>query len=299
MSSITETRYCISDHLLWSGRPSWAAAHPCYEHLCPDPTPPRDSFKDFRPRSPSYVDPAILLLPDELLREALLARETEEGQQILHVHQQVEIVVRTSLRADQRVDSPPAHHPTANATLGEQGVEGEGIAADSDGASFWAVTPVILPHQTAIRAVQPVAAGAGPGGDDLDLHQHLRVDEARDHQHRGSGGGPRRRTARRAPCRQPRCPRRGARTCGSARPRRGRSPRGPGRTTRPRRRPGPVRRASPGCWTTPSTVAVQPAVQAVSPTRTTREYPTTLLPGAAAAQPFDVSHGSPPGPRRG
>src|SRR5258705_111469 len=23
-----------------SGRPSWAAAHPCYEHPCPDPTPP-------------------------------------------------------------------------------------------------------------------------------------------------------------------------------------------------------------------------------------------------------------------
>src|SRR5207245_1658671 len=22
------------------GRPSWAAAHPYYEHLCPDPTPP-------------------------------------------------------------------------------------------------------------------------------------------------------------------------------------------------------------------------------------------------------------------
>jgi hypothetical protein len=22
------------------GAPSWAASHPCYEHLCPDPTPP-------------------------------------------------------------------------------------------------------------------------------------------------------------------------------------------------------------------------------------------------------------------
>jgi hypothetical protein len=22
------------------GRPSWAASHPCYEHLCRDPTPP-------------------------------------------------------------------------------------------------------------------------------------------------------------------------------------------------------------------------------------------------------------------
>jgi hypothetical protein len=25
--------------LVW-GAPSWAAAHPCYEHRCPDPTPP-------------------------------------------------------------------------------------------------------------------------------------------------------------------------------------------------------------------------------------------------------------------
>src|SRR6185312_9041378 len=39
-SKITETRYCISDHLLWSGDAPWAAAHPCYEHPCPDPTPP-------------------------------------------------------------------------------------------------------------------------------------------------------------------------------------------------------------------------------------------------------------------
>src|SRR5580693_8866862 len=42
LSSITPTRYCIiSDHLPCFGRPSRAASHPCYEHLCPDPTPPR------------------------------------------------------------------------------------------------------------------------------------------------------------------------------------------------------------------------------------------------------------------
>src|ERR1700727_10243 len=40
VSSITETRYCILDHLLWSGRSSWAAAHTYYERLRPDPTPP-------------------------------------------------------------------------------------------------------------------------------------------------------------------------------------------------------------------------------------------------------------------
>jgi hypothetical protein len=39
-SSITETRYCISDHLPWfRGAAFRAAAHPYYEHLCPDPTP--------------------------------------------------------------------------------------------------------------------------------------------------------------------------------------------------------------------------------------------------------------------
>src|SRR3954447_22907924 len=46
VSSITEIRYCISDHLLRLGTPSWAAAHPCYEQLCPDPTlPPPDLFQ--------------------------------------------------------------------------------------------------------------------------------------------------------------------------------------------------------------------------------------------------------------
>src|SRR6185437_732145 len=40
VSLITETRYCISDHLLWFGAPLVGASHPCYEHLCPDPTPP-------------------------------------------------------------------------------------------------------------------------------------------------------------------------------------------------------------------------------------------------------------------
>jgi hypothetical protein len=40
VSSITDTRYCISDHLLWFGHPLWAATHRCYEHLCLDPTPP-------------------------------------------------------------------------------------------------------------------------------------------------------------------------------------------------------------------------------------------------------------------
>jgi hypothetical protein len=30
------------------GCPSWAASHPCYEHLSPDPTPPPGiSFEDF------------------------------------------------------------------------------------------------------------------------------------------------------------------------------------------------------------------------------------------------------------
>src|SRR5262249_4411821 len=38
LSSITETRYCISDHLLRFGRPSWATAHSYYEHPWPDPT---------------------------------------------------------------------------------------------------------------------------------------------------------------------------------------------------------------------------------------------------------------------
>jgi hypothetical protein len=41
VSVITETRYCISIISCGSGRPSWAAAHPCNEHLCSDPTPPR------------------------------------------------------------------------------------------------------------------------------------------------------------------------------------------------------------------------------------------------------------------
>src|SRR4249919_3757926 len=45
VSLITETRYCISDHLLWFGAPPWAAAHPCYEHLCPNPTPLPDFFR--------------------------------------------------------------------------------------------------------------------------------------------------------------------------------------------------------------------------------------------------------------
>src|SRR6266516_8207992 len=41
VSSITETRYCISDHLLWFGAPSWAAAHPAtntsaLRHRLPD-----------------------------------------------------------------------------------------------------------------------------------------------------------------------------------------------------------------------------------------------------------------------
>src|SRR4030088_394533 len=40
VSSITETRYCIPDHLLWLGGPPRAAAHPCHEHPRLDPTPP-------------------------------------------------------------------------------------------------------------------------------------------------------------------------------------------------------------------------------------------------------------------
>src|SRR3981081_660481 len=39
VSSITETRYCISDHLLWIRAPLAGGRSPCYEHLRPDPTP--------------------------------------------------------------------------------------------------------------------------------------------------------------------------------------------------------------------------------------------------------------------
>src|SRR5216683_4506186 len=35
VSSITETRYCISDHLLWLGVPLVGGRSPCYERLCP------------------------------------------------------------------------------------------------------------------------------------------------------------------------------------------------------------------------------------------------------------------------
>src|SRR5258708_17529239 len=35
LSSITETRYCISDHLLWFGAPLTGGRSPCYEHLSP------------------------------------------------------------------------------------------------------------------------------------------------------------------------------------------------------------------------------------------------------------------------
>ena len=41
-SSITETRYCISHHLLRSGRPVWVAIHPYYERHQPDRTPRPD-----------------------------------------------------------------------------------------------------------------------------------------------------------------------------------------------------------------------------------------------------------------
>src|SRR6266571_9211133 len=40
VSSITETRYCMSDHLLWSRGALVGGRSPCHEHLCPDPTPP-------------------------------------------------------------------------------------------------------------------------------------------------------------------------------------------------------------------------------------------------------------------
>jgi hypothetical protein len=36
--SITEIRYFIWEHLLWSGAPLVGGAHPYYERVCPDPT---------------------------------------------------------------------------------------------------------------------------------------------------------------------------------------------------------------------------------------------------------------------
>src|SRR4029450_6359822 len=51
------------------GRPSWAASHPCYEHLCPDPTPPR-GFLSRRSGPPVGSDPTArrfrAIVPDFL-----------------------------------------------------------------------------------------------------------------------------------------------------------------------------------------------------------------------------------------
>src|SRR5260370_989004 len=52
VSSITETRYCIWDHLLWFGAPLVGGRSPCYEHLCPDPTASRASVARI-PRPPA------------------------------------------------------------------------------------------------------------------------------------------------------------------------------------------------------------------------------------------------------
>src|SRR6266700_5031874 len=56
-SWITETRYCITNHLpvVW-GRPSRAAAHPCYEHPRPDPTPPPGFLQELSGTPVELVD---------------------------------------------------------------------------------------------------------------------------------------------------------------------------------------------------------------------------------------------------
>src|SRR6266566_9286714 len=57
VSSITETRYCISDHLLCFGAPLEGGRSPCYECLRPDPAPPPGCLFQGHSGTPVVNDP--------------------------------------------------------------------------------------------------------------------------------------------------------------------------------------------------------------------------------------------------
>jgi hypothetical protein len=60
------------------------------------------------------IDPAVLVFPNEPAGEGMFREQIWEPPEVVHRHQDVEIVMRSSLPAEQCVHTPATHHPAAD-----------------------------------------------------------------------------------------------------------------------------------------------------------------------------------------